>query len=247
MLEIKNIFIGYGKKSVVKDVSFSLGKGSLTALLGRNGSGKSTLLSALGGAVAYKGEMFWEGERLDALSSRERATRVAFLPQMLPIPSFTVAETVMCGRNPYMTLSQRPSPQDIRTVEQMLSEAGIASLRERSLPTLSGGERQMVFLAMVLAQKTPLLLLDEPTSFLDKAKEKRFLSTLLTAQRREGLTVLAAMHDLTAAVRLADRFLVLSEGELIFDGTKEMLLAEQILEKTFDVCRYDTDRGPVFV
>ncbi len=246
MLEVKDLTVCYGKRTVLEGIGFSLEEGSFTALLGRNGSGKSTLLSALVGDTRFVGEVLFDGAPLALLSPRERAKRLTLLPQLLPTPPFTVAETVAFGRNPYTPLSGRLTEEDKRIVAESMEKTDVLTLAERYLATLSGGERQTTFLAMALAQKTPLLLLDEPTSFLDKARERHFWDTLARVRREEKITVLAAMHDLTAAVRAADRFLLLSEGALLFDGTREALLASHLLEDTFGVRCYDTEDGPVF-
>lgn len=246
MLKVKDLTVCYGKRAVLESISFSLEKGSFTALLGLNGSGKSTLLSTLVGDTRFAGEVLFEGAPLSVLSVRERAKRLTLLPQLLPTPPFTVAETVAFGRNPYTSLSGRLTEEDKRVVAEAMEKTAVFPLAERYLSTLSGGERQMTFLAMALAQKTPVLLLDEPTSFLDKAKERHFWSTLAHVRQQEKTTVLAAMHDLTAAVSLADRFLILADGGLAFDGAKEELLATTLLRDVFGARRYDTEDGPVF-
>ncbi|MBO5755950.1 MAG: ABC transporter ATP-binding protein [Clostridia bacterium] len=214
-------------------------------LLGLNGSGKSTLLSALCGSLSSTGEALWEGQALSSLPPKERAKRITLLPQQMPTPPFSVKETVLCGRAPYMGVNGRPSAEDLRIAETVMKKTGVAHLSARLMGHLSGGERQLAFLAMALAQKTPLLLLDEPTSFLDKAKEKGFWEVLRRAQKEENITVLAAMHDLTAAFRVADRFLLLSEGRVLFHGHKEGLT--DLLERHFGVRCYLTEEGPVFV
>lgn len=247
MLKVNSLSVSYGKRLILEDLSFSLPKGSFTALLGLNGSGKSTLLSALGGSVPSVGEVRVAGEALSSLMPRERAKRMALLPQTLPTPPFTVAETVLCGRSPYMTFAQRPAERDLCAVREAMEKTGVSPLAERLLSSLSGGERQMTLLAMVLAQDTPLLLLDEPTSFLDKARERRFWEVLSDIRKETGLTVLAAMHDLTAAARVADRALILSEGRTVFDGETEELLSSSLVEDIFGVRRYPTEDGPVFV
>ena len=247
MLDVKNLSVCYGKRTILSSLSFSLEKGRVTALLGLNGSGKSTLLSAICGSLPFVGAVLWDGVSLRSLSAKERAKRVTLLPQTLPTPPFTVKETVLCGRAPYMPLSGHPSAEDLAVAEEVMQKTGVAPLAARPLACLSGGERQLALLSMVLAQKTPLLLLDEPTSFLDKAKEKRFWETLCRVQREEGVTVLAAMHDLTAAFRVADRFLLLSDGSLLFHGTRAELASTDIPERHFGVHRYETEDGPVFV
>ena len=247
MLDVKGLSVSYGKRVVLSGLSFSLKKGSVTALLGLNGSGKSTLLSAICGSIASVGDLLWEGVDLRALSARERAKRITLLPQSLPTPPFTVEETVLCGRSPYTSLSGRPSAEDVAIAWDVMRKTGVAPLASRPLACLSGGERQLALLSMVLAQKTPLLLLDEPTSFLDKAKEKRFWEVLCRVQGEENVTVLAAMHDLTTALRVADRFLLLSEGSLLFYGTRQEFMQTDVPERHFGVRRYQTEDGPVFV
>lgn len=247
MLDVKNLSVCYGKRTVLSPISFGLAKGSVTALLGLNGSGKSTLLSAICGSLPAQGEVVWEGLSLSSLSVRERAQCVTLLPQTLPTPPFTVKELVLCGRAPYLSFSGDPSAEDLAVAEEVMQKTGVSPLSSRLLSCLSGGERQLALLSMVLAQKTPLLLLDEPTSFLDKAKEKRFWEVLCRVQKEENVTVLAAMHDLTVAFRVADRFLLLSDGELLFHGTKAELRETDILERHFGVRRYETEEGPVFV
>lgn len=247
MLDIKNLSVSYGKRTVLSNLTFSLEKGSVTALLGLNGSGKSTLLSAICGSLASVGELLWEGASLRELSARERAKRITLLPQSLPTPPFTVEETVLCGRAPYLSVSGRPSEEDVAIAWDVMGKTGVAPFASRPLACLSGGERQLALLSMVLAQKTPLLLLDEPASFLDKAKEKRFWEVLSRVQREEAVTVFAAMHDLTTAFRVADRFLLLSEGEILFHGTRAALSSTDIPERHFGVRRYETEDGLVFV
>ena len=246
MLDVKDLSVFHGRRAVCDGISFSLEQGSVTALLGLNGSGKSTLLSAIGGSIPAQGEIRLMGEDLSSLPPRERAKKLALLPQMMSTPPFTVEETVACGRNPYRSTTARLSPEDERAVEEAIRKTGIDSLRDRHLASLSGGERQICLLAMVLAQETPLLLLDEPTSFLDKAKEHLFWETLARVIDERGTTVLAAMHDLTAAVRVSDRFMLLQEGRLLFHGTRAELLSSNLLECTFGVKRYETEDGPVF-
>lgn len=235
MLELHKISAGYGGKPVLKEVSFRLRPNRITALVGPNGSGKSTLLSCINQQLPYTGTIR-EGEKnLARLSPRERAKRLAILPQTLPLPHITVREMVGFGRNPYLDFTGRLTEGDQEAVANALRDTGTEALAGRYVDTLSGGEKQRVALAMILAQNTPIALLDEPGAHLDLKHQAAFLELL---KRQEEKTFLVILHDLTAAVRYADDILVLDRGELLFAGTREECLEQEILEKTFGLRRF---------
>ncbi len=238
MLEIKDLTVQRGKKTVLENLSFRVEQGSFTAVLGKNGAGKSTLLSAIASLLPHSGEIFFESTPLKTFSAKERAKRISFLPQMLESPPFTVEELVLCGRNPYLSFPYHPSAEDRETVEKILALTDTAMFRDRLVSTLSGGERQRAFLAMALAQGAPVLLLDEPTSYMDIAAETAFFSLLRSLSQKENKTVLAAMHNLANAVRYAEHILILDGGEAVFYGSREECLAEGIIERIFGVRRY---------
>ncbi len=245
MLEIKRLSVFYGKKRVLSELSLAFPSGSFTAILGKNGTGKSTLLSAVAGLASYTGDIRLDGDSLSALSLRERACRVAFLPQHLTAPPLLVRELVSYGRNPHLSFPYRLGKSDLEQVEYALLRADAASLAERPLDTLSGGERTRAYLAMIFAQSTSVLLLDEPASAMDIAREGA-LFRMLAEEARGGKTVLASMHSLASALRFADRILILDEnGECAFFGTREECLADAAIEKAFGVVRY-TDGDIVF-
>lgn len=238
MLKTEGLSVLYGKKRILAPLSFHLKRGSFTAVLGKNGSGKSTLLSALGGALPYEGTILLAGEELSSLSPQNRARQIALLPQHLPAPAFTVRELAEKGRAPHLDLAFRLRKEDRAAADAALRRVGVSHLASRRLDTLSGGERQLAFLAAALAQSTPLLCLDEPTAFLDMEKESAFLETLLRLQQEEGKTVLTVMHDLAAAVRYADTVLILDGGELAFFGSTTECLDRGMIEKVFSLRRY---------
>lgn len=242
MLEFKDVSLRLGGAPILDGISFRLRSGGLTALVGRNGSGKSSLLSCLDG-LPYRGTVLLGGEDLRALPHRRRARMAAVLHQDMPAPSLTVRELAAFGRQPYLDFTGRLREGDREAVERALGAAQVHDLAERRVDTLSGGERQRACLAMVLAQETELLLLDEPGAHLDKTWEASFLE-LLTGL--EGRTVLLALHDLDAAVRYARDILVLEEGKLIFSGSVEECLEKEVLEKTFRLRRYTAEEGRIF-
>lgn len=235
MLRFDGLTAGYGKRQVLKKVRFSLEPGSITALLGKNGSGKSTLLSCVNRQLPYGGEIFCGEENLRDLSPEARAKKIAILPQSLAAPPIPVEELVLFGRNPYLGFGQRPSREDREAVQRAMEAVGISLWRGRRVNALSGGERQRAYLAMILAQEAPVILLDEPTTYLDVDHQGAFFQTLLQLKTRYRKTLLVILHDLNQAVRWADRILVLEEGRIAFDGTSAACLDSGVLEATFSV------------
>lgn len=241
MLTFHNIGIRLGGKQILQDVTFSLRPHRLTALVGRNGSGKSTLLSCVNQQFPYTGQIL-EGEKnLALISDRERAKAIAFLPQTLPAPHITAREMVAFGRTPYLDFTGRLTQQDNAAIDRALEDAMATEFADRYVDTLSGGERQRVALAMILAQNTPIALLDEPTAHMDQGYEAAFLRTLTVLKSERKKTFLVVLHDLTTAMQYADDLIVLEEGRLAFAGTKEQCLENCILERTFDLQRYTAD------
>ena len=243
MLEIKNLSARFGQKQVLRDVSFSLHPHRLTALVGRNGSGKSTLLNCVNQQIPYTGTIF-EGERnLTLIPARERAKAIAILPQTLPSPHITARELVSFGRNPYLDFTGRLTETAKQAVENALRDADALALAQRYADTLSGGEKQRVLLAMVLAQNTPIALLDEPTAHMDLNYEASFLKLLEKLKRERKKTFLVILHDLNLAAEYADDLIVLDGGSVVFTGSKAECLERKILETTFGLKRYTVADG----
>lgn len=238
MLQFHNISARYGEKEVLHEVSFSLRPHRLTVLLGPNGSGKSTLLRCLNQELPYTGTIT-EGEKnLALLPPKERARTVAILPQTMPAAHIRGEELAAFGRSPYLDLTGRLSEKDREMVTRGLTDADALDLRDRYVDTLSGGERQRVNLAMILAQNTPIALLDEPTAHMDQSYEAAFLRRLTQIKHQRKKTFLVILHDLTLAAEFADDLVVLDRGRVCFAGTKEDCLKQNVLEQTFSVRRF---------
>lgn len=235
MLEFQNLSIQYrGAPPLLSNVSFTLRAG-ITVLLGRNGAGKSSLLHATLNEVPYTGNLLLNDQPLPTLSARERAKNLALLPQRLPTPDLTVGEVVALGFSLFCT---RLGQKEWQTVREILQDLQLSHLSDRPVSMLSGGERQRVFFGMMLAQNAPVMLLDEPATYLD-APHHALLCDVLKKERAKGKAILLVMHDVTRALTLADRVLVLDEGKLCFDGTPDECIAARIPERIFSLTRYD--------
>ena len=213
-------------------------------IAGPNGCGKSTLLKALAGILPATGTALLEGQELLSLPGGERAKKVAFLPQNRQIPEITVRKLVLHGRFPYLSYPRRYRPEDHRIAERAMARMGVAELADRNMTTLSGGQRQKVYIAMVLAQDTPVVLLDEPNAFLDIAHQIQLVNHA-RALAAEGRTVVLVLHDLAMAMDCADRLVVLQEGSCIFQGDPQEAFLSGCLNRAFGVClkRVQTTEG----
>lgn len=242
MLELRDLTCGYGREFSLGPISARLPAGSVSVILGPNGCGKSTLLKALCGILPASGQVLLDGQSLLGLPPRELARRVSYLTQNRPVPELTARRLVLHGRFPHLGYPRRYGPADLDAVEAAMAQMEVTELAERMLPTLSGGQRQRVYLAMALAQDTPVILLDEPTTFLDVGAQTR-----LMAQARQlaalGKTVVMVLHDLSQALRRADQVLVLDGGALAAAGTPEEVFSSGVLNRVFSVKVMRMDAG----
>lgn len=248
MLHVKNLSASYGRTAILQDVSFQLRPHTFTAVVGRNGCGKSTLVSCINQQLRYTGEIAFGDKNLALMPPRERAQTVAILPQVLPSPHVTVEQLVLFGRSPYLDLGRRPTQTDWDAVYAAIETTGIHSLKDKTVDELSGGERQKAYLAMILAQGTRVLVLDEPTTYMDMAFEASFLGSLAELKQKQKKTLLVILHDLSQAVRYADQILVVDDHRILFDGSTEACLSSGVLEDVFHVKKHlFTENGEQFV
>lgn len=246
MLQCNNVGVTLGGEEILQSISFTLRPNTFTAVLGKNGSGKSTLAACICAQQKHTGQITLDGSVLASLSPRERAQRIAVLPQNVPTPNLSVRQLVSLGRNPYIGLSRRMDEDDFAAIDRALTRTDLTGFANRMLPTLSGGERQRAYLAMILAQDADILLLDEPTTYMDIRAEAEFLQ-LLKALTAEGKTLLVILHNLTLAAKFADDVLLLDGGKQTFCGTKAECLQKSAIESTFSVRRIDADGEVLFL
>jgi len=221
---------------LIDGVDCAVPRGSVTALVGPNGAGKSTLLRALAlVARPDAGSVRFDGYDLRAMPRRRRARTVALVEQDASTElALTVREVVELGRTPFQALLAAPSDGDVDAVDRAVDLAGVAALVERDVTTLSGGERQRVMLARALAQQPGLLLLDEPTNHLDIAARLDALA-LLGALARDGVAVLAALHDLALAASWSDRVIVIADGRVVAAGPTDSVLTADLVREVYGV------------
>ncbi len=186
MLSFHQVCASYGKNQVLDHIDFSLVPHKLTAVVGRNGSGKSTLVSCVNQELPYTGEITFSDRNLAVMTLRERAQLISILPQTLHSPAVTVEELTAFGRNPYLDFGKRMSPKDWQAVDDALEAIGISGLRDKLVTELSGGERQKAYLAMVLAQNTRVMILDEPTTYMDMEYEAAFFPPAGDAENKNA-------------------------------------------------------------
>lgn len=228
---------GYNGRQVLADVDFTVQDGSVTVLLGPNGSGKSTLLKTLARTLAPNaGKVLLDGTDIHRQSTRAVAQRLGILPQSPSAPDgLTVRELVGLGRFPYQSLMRQWSRHDEAAVEEAIAVADVAAFADRPVDALSGGQRQRCWIAMVLAQETELLLLDEPTTFLDLKVQVDLLELLVSLAHQQGRTLLVVLHDLNLAAAYADRLVMMKAGRILHDGTPEAVFTADNLKQVFDL------------
>lgn len=231
MIEVQHINCSFGKKEILRDITFTIGDGTFTAILGANGCGKTTLLRCIAGLLApQSGTVATDGKAIGQYNARQRAQKVALVQQHPQTDiEFSAFETVLMGRNPYQRHLQNESQEDWDIVEKAMHQTNTWHLRF-SLPSeMSGGELQRVMIARALAQRTPYLLLDEPTSNLDIAHQFEIMQLLADINKNEGKTILIVVHDLNLALRYCPQALLLHEKRMLFQGaTAEALTPDRI-------------------
>lgn len=235
-LRTENLTVSYGAQTVLDGLSLALPAGKITALLGPNGCGKSTLLNCFSRLLTPdSGEILLDEKPIAGFSARQLARRLALLPQHHLSPEgITVRELVSYGRSPWLSLWGRLSAEDNERVNVAMSQTRTRNLADRRLTQLSGGQRQRAFLAMVLAQDTPLILLDEPTTYLDINHQVE-LMRLMVELKRQGKTVVTVLHDLNQASRYCDHLVVLASGRVMAQGAPEAVMKPELLKTVFSV------------
>ena len=236
IIKAQNISVSINEKEIVHGISLDIPEGKVTAIIGPNGCGKSTTLKALSRILPYKGSVTFKGQEMSTLSQREFAKCLAILTQSPQAPSdLTVNDLVEMGRFPHRGFLGRAGKDDKEHVEWALEQTGVNEMRYRLLNTLSGGERQRAWIAMALAQRPEVLLLDEPTTYLDICHQLEIMQLIGRLNQELGLTVVMVVHDLNHAIMYADHVVVVKAGQLVTSGAPREIITADLLADVFKV------------
>ncbi|NFE18934.1 ABC transporter ATP-binding protein [Clostridium botulinum] len=236
-IETKNLDIAYEDTLIVKELNMQIPKGKITSIIGANGCGKSTILKAVGRILKpKKGVVHLSGQDISKLSTKEIAKKMAILPQNPTAPTgLTVSELVAYGRFPHQKGFGNLTEEDKRIVKWALAATKLSEFERREVDTLSGGQRQRVWIAMALAQQTDLILLDEPTTYLDLAHQLEILKLLYELNRNQKCTIVMVIHDLNLAARFSDYIIAIQKGAIIKYGNPQEVMTPEVLRKTFNI------------
>lgn len=237
MIRVNNLTYSYDEKEILKDISLHVEPGDFYALMGANGSGKSTLLKSISKALEVKDETVFVNEKdINTYSSRLLARNISVVSQRQHLNfDFSAHEMVLMGRNPYQKRLQNDTEEDRRIVETSMRKTDTWHLRNSSINKISGGEYQRVILARAMAQKTPILLLDEPLSNLDVSHQFEIISLLREINKTEKVTIILIVHDLNLALEFCDKLILLKNGRIYYDGIIENGLIPPFIKEVFNV------------
>jgi iron complex transport system ATP-binding protein len=236
-LSTKQLGIAYGEKMIVNDLDLVIPEGKITTMIGPNGCGKSTIVKTLSRILSAKaGAVYLDGKEIHRSSTKDIAKKMAILPQTPEAPSgLTVSELVSYGRFPHQKGMGRLTREDKRVIHWAIKVTGLVPYSHRPIDALSGGQRQRVWIAMALAQETQLLLLDEPTTYLDLAHQLEVLELLERLNKEENRTVVMVIHDLNHAARFADFMVALRDGGIVKQGTPHQVMTSDVLKNVFSI------------
>lgn len=236
-LSVKNISLSYQTELIIDSLSISFPENQITTIIGPNGCGKSTLLKSISRIIQpHNGNILLNNKDISGFTTKEIAKKISYLPQEVTPPNdTTVREMVSIGRYPYLGLLQKFSQKDEKIVDQVLFETNLKHIENITVESLSGGQKQRAFIAMALAQKTPIILLDEPTTYLDIKHQVEILELLNRLNKEKGLTIIMVLHDINLASRFSNNIIGMKGGKILYNGSPEVIMNSEILESIFGV------------
>lgn len=237
IIKAENISVSVKEKDIIKDVNFSLEKGDFCCVVGVNGSGKSTLLKTLCRTIpSTSGEVFIEEENIKTLSVKNLAKKVSVVFQSADIDlDFSALQIVLMGRMPYQRILQQDKKEDLLLAEEAMRRTNTWELKDRSFPTLSGGEKQRVMIARSLCQNTPIMLLDEPIASLDVKHQFEIMELLKQINKENGVSIFIILHDLSLALQYSNKILAMKDGRMKYFGVTKEVLTKENIETLFEV------------
>lgn len=234
---IKELTAGYERNTIFENLNASIEYGKITTIIGPNGCGKSTLLKTIGRILKKeKGQLFLQEQDMQTISTKETAKRLAILSQSPTAPpQLRVKELISYGRYPHRRNVNRLSKEDIEVIHWAMEVTHTTEFESRELSQLSGGQRQRVWLAMALAQRTDILLLDEPTTYLDMAHQIEVLKIVKKLNEEHGCTIVMVLHDINQAARFSDTIIAMRDGEVVATGSVEEIMTPHVLKDVFQI------------
>lgn len=235
MIKLNNITAGYNKVEIIKNINIDFKDGSITSIIGKNGCGKTTLLKTASNLLKpFRGIITIMGKDISDIPDKELAKKVSFLPQNRTVPNITVYNLVMHGRYPYLGFSRTPLKKDREIVKKAIELMGLYKYVNKNIHELSGGQRQKVYIAMVLAQDTDIIFLDEPTTYLDINHQLEILEEIKKLKKM-GKTIVMVLHDLNSALSCSDRICLMDNGEIVIYDTPQAVFESREIDRVFRV------------
>ncbi|MEH7082006.1 ABC transporter ATP-binding protein [Neobacillus drentensis] len=236
-LSTENLQIGYGDKTIVENLNLHINKGEITTIIGANGCGKSTILKTLARVHAAKsGIVYLDGKMIHKVPTKEIARKMAVLPQSPEAPNgLTVYELISFGRSPHQSGFGKLTDNDRQVIEWALEVTGLSLFADHPVDALSGGQRQRAWIAMAIAQETDLLLLDEPTTYLDMAHQLEILQLLEKLNKEQSRTIVMVIHDLNHASRFSHHMVALRKGTIVKEGSADEVMTPDVLKTVFQI------------
>ncbi len=236
-LESKNLKIKYGSKVIIENANFKVNEEEIVTIIGPNGSGKTTLIKALSRFIKQdSGQIFLRGQDIYSVPTKKIARQVAILPQQKHVsPDISIEKLVSYGRYPHLNFGQRISQKDREIIDWAIEKTGLEDIKDRYMGKLSGGESQRAWIAMALAQKPEILILDEPTTYLDISYQLEILELIKDLNKSLGITVIMVLHDLNQAARYSDKIYVLKEGNICAYGRPRNIIEADLIKDVFRI------------
>lgn len=253
IITTKNLSFGYTEKKILKNIDFKVPKGNIVSLIGPNGCGKSTLLRCLAGILkASRNTIFMDGQAIEMYKARQLAQNLSFLPQFQEkIKSISVYDLIAMGRSPYHDFGWLVNKEDRDKIEWAMDYMSLSGYENLPVNALSGGERQRVWIAMTLAQDTPLILLDEPVTYMDLKHQQELLSVITDLKYSYNKTIVTVFHDINHAMEVSDLVYMMKDGEVFAKGPPEEVITEDSISEVYDiyahVCSFRPCRRNVIV
>ena len=245
MLKINNLNLILNNIHMLKNMNLEVKKNKITAIIGKNASGKSSIIKCINGIYKYDGEILFEGKNINDINIKEKSKKISILPQILKYPHILVSDLLLIGLNPSLSIYEKIKENDIMKINEIIKKFKIEHLQNKYLDELSGGQRQIVYLAMQLIQNAELMIFDEPSSFMDINYENQLLR-VISDLKTLNKTVLVVMHNINNIIKCADHIVIVNEGEVVFAGNKNECLEEKIIEKVFNLKRYEFEDHIIF-